>query len=312
MDDPGLRLGAIDGTNPLGWMAALGAMVALATTREADVSEPRLRWEYRGCWTPILYGADEEQVVERCLQDLRRTSGNPAFLELHYQKDGKGALQRDLKPPPEFYRQYLESLARASDRAGLALAAGFATDVAVDKSKGNTKPTALHFTCGQQQFLTIADQLAEQLQEADLHEALFEGWHYERERKTFMWDASTYRDYALRADKPSNAKKGTVPGADWLAFRALQALPCAPNGTAILTTLCRGSGNNIRMHWPIWEPSLTLHEIRSLLSLGSLMSLTQLDREARGIIAVFDAAVVRSDQGLGGFAPPSPVLPSTL
>jgi len=303
-----VELSALDGTNPQAWLAALGLFVTLEATRTPSEPPIRLGWRYRGRWLPfVVTDLDETAVIARVRRDLEAVVRDPAFIGLRYAKGGKGPIQRDLKPPPGFFSGYLCGLINVgASTASLRLAASFATDVAVD-GKGNTKPTALHFTAGQQQFMAIADELAAKLDDDDVHRALFTGWTYERATKTFGWDASSYRDYALRADDPGSARKGTVPGADWLALRGVSLLACAPHGTSILTPLCHGSGNSITMRWPLWEHPLLEPEITSLISLAEMASLSPFQRRSRGITVVLESAVVRSDQGYGSFAPPSMV-----
>jgi hypothetical protein len=306
-----LQLPALDGTNPQAWLAALGVLVALDATRDTTERLPRLGWSYQGRWQPtITADLDQDGLIGRILRDRDQVMQDPAFLGLRYKKDGKGPIQRDLKPPPGFFGEYLRGLVRGkASSTSLRMAASFATDVAVDKGKGNTKPTAFHFTAGQQQFLVIADQIAETLTADDVRRALLTGWTYERCSKTFGWDASSYRDYALRADDPGTASKGTVPGADWLAFRGLAFLSCAPIGDRVVTALCHGSGNRMLMRWPLWEPACTHHEVLSLVSLDRLGNLSVRERGARGISMVLESVIVRSDQGYGSFAPPDLVHP---
>ena len=45
-------LAGLDGSNLLAFMASLGTLRLLELGRPA--SKPRLRWEHRGVWTPIL------------------------------------------------------------------------------------------------------------------------------------------------------------------------------------------------------------------------------------------------------------------
>lgn len=61
----------LDGTNPLGFLAAVGTLVGL---EQAGVGEPRLRWERATRWTPILEGVDaeDEQALARIVADSLR------------------------------------------------------------------------------------------------------------------------------------------------------------------------------------------------------------------------------------------------
>jgi len=221
----------LDGSNPLGFLAALGVLRAL------EPEGARLKWEREGAWCPVFSSdiGDMCALVARLNADRLACVGDPA-LALEY--DGK----RDLKPPPQHYREYLQALVSACSpqaRRSVDWAASFATDVAVDRN-GNTKPTALHFTAGQQQFLQMANDLATNTTENDLREALDGPWQYTRPLPVMGWDSTMARDYALRATDPSTDKKAGVPGADWLGLRGLAFLLAVPVGPRVVTTGCEG------------------------------------------------------------------------
>jgi hypothetical protein len=292
-----VTLTGIDGTNPLGFLATLGALAA-TTDVTADT---RLRWQhYEGAWRPVLSSefADVDTLIQQLDQDRQTCIGDPA-LGLEY--DGK----KDLKPPPGRFRQLLEALsaeASPTNRRSVDWIGAFGTDVALDNN-GNTKPTALHFTAGQQQFLQMVDVLIHRTTKEDLREALAGPWRYQRPLPVMGWDGSTSRDYALRATDPSTDKKLGVPGADWLAIRGLTFLPTVPRGNRVLTTGCVGGWKDGQLRWPLWTVSLTASVIRSLLR-AEIEQMTMMERRARGIGAVFTAGIKRSDQGgYGSFEP---------
>ncbi|MCL6650309.1 MAG: hypothetical protein K6U89_18545, partial [Chloroflexi bacterium] len=61
----------LDGTNPLGFLAALGTLVSL---EQACVGEPRLRWKRATRWTPILENVhvkDEDELARKVADSLR-------------------------------------------------------------------------------------------------------------------------------------------------------------------------------------------------------------------------------------------------
>jgi hypothetical protein len=110
--------------------------------------------------------------------------------------------------------------------------------------------------------------------------------------------------YALRADDPSKADKHGVPGADWLGFRGLSLVRAAPVGRQIATTGCFGGWKTGGFRWPLWDVPLTRPLVQVVLQMPRLLEMPERDRRARGISAVFSAAIRRSDQGgYGSFAP---------
>lgn len=315
-------LTGLDGANPLGFLAALGTLAAI----DAHAPGARLAWKNEGRWRPVLSTElAREALIERLVADLRSWDGDPATA-LAYAKVAKpgskkdpsdAKVAQDLKPTPAKFREYVQGLiAGAGDsvaflrgaRRPLDYSSAFGTEIAVDGG-GNVKPTHLHFTAGQQEFLKAVLELqdvAGGVTAADLDEALFGPWRYERSLPVLGWDSSVSRDYALRADDPSKNKKTGVPGADWLAFRGLAFVPVAPAGDELQTAGCAGgwkSGGTFT--WPLWSPPLSVAAIRSVMTLADIAELSAHARRARGIEVVMRSGIRRSDQGgYGSFMPP--------
>jgi hypothetical protein len=293
-------LTGLDGVNPLAFMAALGVLAA--TTDMMPVS--RLAWRRQGEWRPILTSdlADFDALIDCLDADRRDCIADPA---LAFEYDGK----RDLKPPPCLFRELLVQLsdcASPAKRRSVAWAAAFATDVAVDNN-GNTKPTALHFTAGQQPFLQMVVELVNDVTKDDLREALEGPWMYQRPLPVMGWDATSTRDYALRARNPSTDKKLGVPGADWLAVRGLLFFPTVPQGNRVMTTGCLGGWKNGRFRWPLWTVPLPASVVGSVLG-QDVEAMVKAERDARHIGAVFSSGIRRNDQGgYGSFEPASVV-----
>lgn len=291
-----LELPGLDGTNPLAFFAALGVLEVLS-----DRGMPaRLRWRDDAGWHPVLDRVDGDvDVIVAWIDDDRISCVDETALQLEY--EGK----QDLKPVPRLFRTYLEGLARRAypgRRRGVDWASAFATDVATDNN-GNTKPTALHFTAGQQQFLKMVRDLAMGTTSADVREALVGPWRYSRPLPVLGWDATSMRGYALRASDPSTDKKLGVPGADWLAVRGLASLPVVPVRTQIRTTGCTGGWKTGTFRWGLWTVPLTRELARSTLRLD-LEHMGRAERAARGIGAVLRCGIRRSDQGgYGSFEP---------
>jgi hypothetical protein len=304
-----LALTGLDGSNPLGFLAALGVLNVLSD----EDGESTLQWR-PGDWRPVVTGAvDADSLVEALRVDLGTWAEDPC-LALKYAKRSKvpegaapkGRLAWDLKPPPLEFGAYLERLLDTTGpgrRRSVDFAAAFATQTAQDNN-GNTKPTALHFTAGQQQFLEMVAQLRAGVTEEDLREAVLGPWRYERVLPVLGWDCTAARLWAFRADDPSKAEKRGVPGADWLAFRGLSFIRVAPVGRQIATTGCSGGWKSGRFRWPLWDRPLTRDSAQVAIQLPALDEMREADRRARGVAAVFSSAIRRSDQGgYGSFAP---------
>lgn len=290
-----VTLTGLDGANPLGFLAALGVLEVLH-----DRGEPaRIRWRDEGGWRPVIScDADLDRLVTWIDEDRRACVDDPA-LQLEY--DGK----RDLKPEPPVFREYLQRLAAESSptaRRSVDWAGSFASDMVKDNN-GNTKPTALHFTAGQQQFLKMVADLVEGTTAEDVREALVGPWRYASPLPVMGWDSTANRDYALRASNPSTDKKLGVPGADWLALRGLGYLPAFPVKDRVHTTGCTGGWKSGKFSWALWTVPLARDVVRSTLQM-TFVSMSGRERIARGIGAAFECGIKRSDQGgYGSFEP---------
>jgi hypothetical protein len=298
-----LMLEGLDGKNPIGFLAALGILNAVADRARSAHAEPRLRWRTKGSVRPLLLGPDRGALLELLVEDLASFRTEPAVEGLRYPKNGDGPEAHDLKPRPAFYRAYLRELLASQDRRSLAFAAAFATDVAVDNN-GNTKPTALHFTAGQQEFLGMVHVLTKGVTQVDLEEAMFGPWTYARELPILQWDNSSSRDYALRASDPSKDKKTGIPGADWLAFRGLSFFPTVPVADRVATTACKGGWKTGTFRWPLWAVPAARATISALLRSRDLDEVDPIALRERGVEVVLESGIRRSDQGgYGCFTP---------
>jgi len=121
------------------------------------------------------------------------------------------------------------------------------------------------------------------------------------------WDATTTRDYALRASNPSNDKKLGVPAADWLAVRGLASVPVVPVKRQIRTTGCIGRWKTGRFRWGLWTVPLDREVVRSTMRL-ELEEMGAAERAARGIGVVFSCGIKRNDQGGYGTFEPATVV----
>lgn len=309
--DP-IRLTGLDGQNPLAFFAALGLLRVLEDhARSVNSPSPRLCFEEEGAPTAVLLTEHSyDEVCELVLVDAKGDLG-AAALALAYDDEGRrvdaGARDaiRDLKPPPTVARAFLADVAVA-DRRSADLAAAMFTEIVRDKTKGNCKPTAFHFTAGQQEFLEMAHRLRTSLTKEHLDDALVGPWQGTPTLPSLSWDATVSRLYALRASNPSKNKRGSVPGANWLAVVGLTFFPVAVERRRLATAGVTGGWKDARFRWPLWIAPTTAATARGLLR-ANATSLSGAQRAALGISIVFESAIVREDYAT--FAPPAVVLP---
>lgn len=289
-----IPLPALEGTNPLGFLAALGVLDAVS----AALPGATLRWTDDLVPHAIIGGpGDLGWLLDALDKDREQWAGSAV---LRFPADGQPLA--DAKPDGRQLRQWFEHAGdRNRCRAESDLLCALVAEDAFDNN-GRAKPTHLHFTAGQQKFLAMVRELAVAVDRGRLHEAICGPWWYDSPLPSLSWDSRGERLYAVRAVNPSNEKRRGVPGADWLAFRGLVFYPVTrtPRGT-LRTTACDAAWKTSAFRWPLWILPATRQVIRSLVADPSLVSsppgATPAELVARGIASVRQASIRRSDQG---------------
>lgn len=309
-------LTGLDGQNPLGFFAALGLLRVLDDhARLQGTRPPALRFQSEGAPLATIHTPHELEEVTRIVLEDAAMQGDNRALQLAYDDEGTrvspdhSQAVRDLKPPPALARQLLDECAAAPRRIS-GLLAGWFSELVTDNN-GKTKPTAFHFTAGQQAFLKMVDDLRTQIKAEDVREALEGPWHNRSTLPSLSWDSSVARSYALRASDPSKEKRGSVPAANWLGVIALEFFPVVPERGRLITTAVTGGWKTSTFRWPLWHVPSPAKVIASLLR-ADARRWTAAERAAIGIFRVYASDILRSDQGgYGSFSPASVVLPAS-
>lgn len=296
-----VNLPGLNGANPLGFMASIGLLRVL----QVAGFDARLGFLSDGSCQPFLDNAPD-QLAEIIANDALAADNQPWMLE--YDKVEKTGVKRvrDLKPPPAEFERFLGScldLWHNGVDEPVAYAAAFGTSAARD-GKGNTKPTAFHFTAAHMQFLGIADLIRKAVTAEWVERSVFEGYATQP-GSNLRWDPAAERNWALMANNPND--RGTVVDAplEWLAFRALPLFPTFPVRTfrnvRIITTAVKGRGDDMKVTWPLWEYPASVNTVRSLLHMD--WQGRPDERRARGVFAVCTSGIRRTSQGFGNFGP---------
>jgi hypothetical protein len=304
----GIVLGGINGANPLGFLAALGA---LAVAREA-YGVPRLDWAaHGGAWRPRLQGCgqDAEALLGALAQRLEELPLAPFEVE------------HRLPFPVDTLRGALEAAqggAVAGDRRTADFLKAFGDEAYPDE--GVFQETALRMVrsgdSAGQGLLAYARSIRRPVCLDELHRALFAPWDYADGGSSLRWDPVEDQAYALRADNPSTSRDRTAPrsmrGANALALEALPLFPVFCVGRVAKTTAFHQRGRTRWLSWPVWRGPLELDPVRSLLTLRSLQEatpdhVTRQGWHALGIETVFRAEVVAPNQYYRNFSPAVPV-----
>lgn len=328
-------LKGLDGSNPLGFMASVGLLRLL----EGQGNRARLGFTADGefhAW--IECDPPRDDIPGIVTKDAESAAGTQPW-RLEYEKQEKRGVKvvADLKAPPEQFRKFLTSaidewLEGRPEQSNYAAAYG--TDVAVD-GKGNTKPTAFHFTAANQQFLGAIENTRSRLTRDWVEESLADGNGKAKAGSNLRWDPDAERSRALMGVNPNDDGTAVNAALEWLAFRGLPAFPCVPIGSRILTSGVTGRRQDeLRFHWPLWSCGASGATVRSLLLLTAgwiekeeqardkmetlarrrqrqrSMGRLQLDlenmleeRRRRGVFAICTSEIRRTTQGFGNFGP---------
>jgi hypothetical protein len=297
-----INLPGVDGSNPLGFLAALGLLRV--------VPRAKVGFSGDGSFRAFLdeFDKSESDLAALVAADASSSTDPNAPWRFTYtkaptKKQGPQEVA-DLKPSPDVFKQFLATCIKSwlmGNEEAAAYAAAYGTDVAVD-GKGNTKPTAFHFTAAQQTFLGTVENIRASVNEKWVMESLFNG-HSEQPGGNLRWDPGAERNWALMASNPSGDGTRVDAPLEWLAFRGLPLLPSFPHGTRIITTGVSGRGDDMTFTWPLWFVPASLQTIRSTLQLD--WSGVARERSARGVFAICSSGIRRTSQGFGNFGPSS-------
>lgn len=297
-----IQLVGVDGSNPLGFLAALGLLRV--------VPRAKLGFSEDGSFRAFAEGFEgsESDLVALIAADAEAAGSENAPWRFKYTKPAtkKQGPQEvaDLKPPPDDFKRYLGTCIDAwltgNDEAA-GYAAAYGTDIALD-GKGNTKPTAFHFTAANQTFLGAVEGIRDSLTQEWIETSLFEG-HGEQPGSNLRWDPGAERNWALMATNPSGDGTFVDAPLEWLAFRGLPLLPSFPRGPRVVTTGVVGRGEDMTFTWPLWSLPASLPTTRSALQLD--WSVRTMARAARGVFAICSSSIRRTSQGFGNFGPSS-------
>ncbi|HMN78596.1 MAG TPA: hypothetical protein PKA20_01580 [Burkholderiaceae bacterium] len=295
-------LPGVDGTNPLGFLAALGLLRV--------VPRAKLGFSGDGSFRAFLdeFDHNESDLAALVTADAHSSKEPNAPWRFTYtkaatKKQGPRKVA-DLKPTPDVFKQFLATCIKSwlkGNEEPAAYAAAYGTDVAVD-GNGNTKPTAFHFTAAQQTFLDAVESVRASVNEKWVMTSLFNG-HGEQPGSNLRWDPGAERNWALLASNPNSDGTRVDAPLEWLAFRGLPLLPSFPLGMRVITTGVSGRGNDMTFTWPIWSVPASLQTVRSALQLD--WSGAARERSARGVFAICSSGIRRTSQGFGNFGPSS-------
>lgn len=270
METDRFQLIGLDGSNPLAFLAAVGALRSLSLG--IPDSKVSMRWIAEGRWVPELHvspALTRDELIERLHRRMVAMRGHDAF-----------SFANNLSVPRTTFRIHCEQAAgqaSPSDRTSADFACGFGSDVL----ETDTEPPVIQDTAfrtmsgaGHQHFLTFFRNIAAATEPHHLKKALFETWRYDDplSNHTTRWDPQEDVRYALRWSDPSGegnirSRSGGVLGANRLAIEAIPVFPCQPVKGRLETSGFRGrKSSDTALTWPIWDVPIGLDVVRTLLA----------------------------------------------
>jgi hypothetical protein len=293
-----LVLDALDGSNPLAFLAALGTLRIFSLEQGPEVQMAWVRQDgfWRPALRPVASGKEEfcaKLAASKCWAPVEQ------FVK---------HLGNNLTVPVSTFRPFVQAASASvqpADRTMADFAVAFGSEVCEEEDNDRIERTEFCFITGSghQDFLGTAAELAQRVTAMHVYDALFGEWKSEK-KFSLRWDPGDAAEYALRWDDPGPKGACAVWGANRLAFEALPYFPAVPvrAGTQTVrlwtTAFCRRHRQD-EFTWPIWQDFIGASAVRSLLSLQELQSdpLKRATLQPRGISEAYRSRRVRIGQG---------------
>lgn len=298
-----LELPALDGANPLGFLAALGTLVVLSETDPTI----KLGWHARARWTPFLQSTKtlgEDVVVGHLLTRLR--VGNAADNSTVPEEVNIGPLSQCTPDALHEFAAPIAKNASLQQRRASDMVAAFGIERIESKKDATAiQRTPFCFTTGSghQEFIADAHQLmtrkkrtkaepnpGSSVNEERIRAAIFSTWSYSDPGLSLRWDPEEDVRYALRLEDPGPVGAHTVWMANLLAYRALTLFPGAEVHGRLAVCGWHGTPELDIFSWPLWKSPLSALCIRSLICHQALATETtqssKVELRARGVATV--------------------------
>jgi len=298
--EEGVLLRGLDGANPLGFLAALGAFRLLSVEHALGTT---MGWQMSdGTWHPVVFR------ISWAIEELG-TELHSALCRMD-----KSVWLLDKKLPFSASRLRQEASSAAHSASGNnRTRADFIASLGVEcrhDDDGNFEDTALRMVrsgdSSGQGLLAYGKRILESTTAQQLQLAVTDVWQYQDQQCALRWDPAEDRGYALQWRDPSKVGALSVRAGNCLALAALPILPTVPVKGRVETT---GFGFKGRKRssftWPIWQHAVSLDTIRSLLAMPELQLLEppRIELARRGVIAVYRSDRVMTSTYYANFAP---------
>jgi CRISPR-associated endonuclease/helicase Cas3 len=259
----GVELPALDGRDPLGFLAALGLVRILTET--AGVPARLAFSPDSGCavlWSELTTTGEISEILTRVVKEIPPGAVLPLAGPGFPPPSGTG--KDPLRPSRSGYRTMTASFNETDLEVISAWLPCLVTDLAADR-QGRAALTPFTAPSGQQKVRTFFEKPLRAVAAAprSLYEALT-GW---RRIDGFTGEYLDHRVLRSAADDVEGrpGQEAGVPGATWLATMALPLLSHTGDGTRPRTVLWYRNEGSDMMMWPLWREPLDPHAIKCLL-----------------------------------------------
>lgn len=300
-----LNLTGPDGSNPLGFLCALGVLRTL--TNALPDANIKMAWRHEGArWMPVLKAnldLDNTEFIAKTLCDKLKCDDS------YPPKDWDDTCNI----PAQKYKTYAQlssnNVDTTQDRWAIDWVSALACESLKDK-KENVDDTAFRTMSGQghQHFLKQMRLLKNAVTPQHIIEALF-GWKYQDIKLNLRLDPTEDRRHAMRWKSPDKDPIRTVWGANCLATQGIPLHPVFAVNNQLETTGFRGHrANDIFWSWPLWLGFLNLDCVRSILALSDIQTdyIKRNNLSQIGVMEVFQSQRIMAGK-FRAFSPAQPV-----
>ncbi|MCX7700485.1 MAG: hypothetical protein N2039_06375 [Gemmataceae bacterium] len=295
----GLLLPGLDGTNPLGFLAALGVLRILTLRGHS----PKMRWtQSGGVWRPAISGLPSQlPSLETELHDALASLDHSAW-----------SISKKLPFEANIFRNHVKDgvwKASVRDRQLVDLLASFGAEFFEDDGGAFEETELCMVRSGDaagQGMIAYGRRIIETSEPNHIKKAIEANWLNSDDKCALRLDPGEDKPYGLQWQNPSSVGAMSEKGANCLALLALPCFPVIPTHREAKTV---GFGlrqpKQSSFTWPIWDCSLNLNVVCSILALDELQRpMPERSRlNSMGIAAVYRCDRVMTSKYYANFTP---------
>ncbi|MEX1042308.1 MAG: type I-U CRISPR-associated helicase/endonuclease Cas3 [Pirellulaceae bacterium] len=271
-----LTLSGIDGSNPLGFLAAMGAfrVVSNALRTQRCDEEVRLSWKaHQGAWRPVFHFAGDQPTEDWLLDLLADHLASPPAEHPALRLSEELATKKASANTARAVYDQASRTANLEDRDDADWMSCNGSELANEDSISQLQTTRRDYHA-----INVTGLLNETRRD-HLRRSLFDAWDYadpiagvslhleprEDRRHAYQWH--------MPSGDPTRKTSGGMIGANRLALEAWPLFQSLPAGEKLTTIGFRGTrASDTQFSWPIWTSPISVSVLPSLLGHASIKS----------------------------------------